>query len=291
MATTVPSHPQPSPELLFETLLAFQRTEALKAAIELDFFTAIGEDNNTAAGVARRCQVSERGARTLCDILTVIGFLHKQDGKYALTPDSAMFLDRRSPACAASIVKFLASPDLIGNYNNLPAAVRKGQTVAEQGGTVAPENPLWVEFARSMAPLATMTSGLIAKLLVRENLSPKKVLDIAAGHGLFGIAIAQQFPAADITALDWANVLEVAKENAAKAGVAARHNTLPGSAFDVNFGAGYDMVLLTNFLHHFDIPTCESLLRKVRTALAPGGHCVTLEFVPNEDRVTPPCSA
>ena len=86
-------------------------------------------------------------------------------------------------------------------------------------------------------------------------------------------------------------MLEVAKENAQKAGDADRYNTLEGSAFDVEFGSGYDLVLLTNFLHHFDPPTCETLLRKVHGALADGGRAVTLEFVPNEDRVTPPDAA
>jgi cyclopropane fatty-acyl-phospholipid synthase-like methyltransferase len=86
-------------------------------------------------------------------------------------------------------------------------------------------------------------------------------------------------------------VLEVAKENAQKAGVADRYSTIEGSAFDVEYGSGYDLVLLTNFLHHFDAPTCETLLRKVHAALADGGRSVTLEFVPNEDRVTPPDAA
>jgi len=86
-------------------------------------------------------------------------------------------------------------------------------------------------------------------------------------------------------------VLEVAKENAQRAGVAERYNTIPGSAFDVDFGSGYDIILLTNFLHHFDPPTNETLLRKVHAALADGGRAVTLEFVPNDDRVSPPDSA
>jgi hypothetical protein len=50
-------------------------------------------------------------------------------------------------------------------------------------------------------------------------------------------------------------------------------------------------VLLTNFLHHFDMATCETLLCKVHAALVPGGRAVALEFVPNEDRVTPPGAA
>jgi len=66
---------------------------------------------------------------------------------------------------------------------------------------------------------------------------------------------------------------------------------LPGSAFDVEFGGPYDAVLLTNFLHHFDVPTCVGLLKKVHAALRPGGRAATLEFVPNEDRVSPPMPA
>jgi hypothetical protein len=85
------------------------------------------------------------------------------------------------------------------------------------------------------------------------------VLDIAAGHGLFGINFAQSNPKVKVTALDWPSVLEVAKGNAAAAGVGGQYSLKPGSAFDVDFGSGYDVVLLTNFLHHFDVPTNEVL--------------------------------
>ena len=117
------------------------------------------------------------------------------------------------------------------------------------------------------------------------------MLDIAAGHGLFGILLAQRNPKAHITALDWPNVLAVANANAQKFGVADRHSLLPGSAFETEFGGPYDLVLVTNFFHHFDQPTCEKLLRKIRAALAPGGRCAALDFVPNDDRVSPPIPA
>jgi 2-polyprenyl-3-methyl-5-hydroxy-6-metoxy-1,4-benzoquinol methylase len=83
-------------------------------------------------------------------------------------------------------------------------------------------------------------------------------------------------------------VLRVALDNSRKAGVQDRYNMLPGSAFEVDFGGPYDAVLLTNFLHHFDQPSCVGLLKKVRAALRPSGRAATLEFVPNEDRVSPP---
>ena len=108
---------------------------------------------------------------------------------------------------------------------------------------------------------------------------------------MFGIAIAKRNPNAEIFALDWAPVLALAKENAKSAGVGARHHLLPGSFFDRDLGAGYNLVLITNFLHHFDPETNEKILKKVRAALAPGGRVVTLDFVPNDDRVTPPAAA
>src|SRR4029077_1385093 len=107
----------------------------------------------------------------------------------------------------------------------------------------------------------------------------------------YGIAYAKQNPQVEVTALEWPMVLEVAQENAQIAGVADRYHLQPGSAFDVDYGTGYDIVLLTNFLHHFDPETCEALLRKVHSALADGGRAVTLEFVPNPDRVSPPQAA
>src|SRR5437868_3968331 len=101
---------QPSPQLFFETMNAYQRTAALKSAIELDAFTAIADGNQTAAALAKHCSASERGMRILCDYLTMVGFLTKKDSRYDLTQDSAVFLNRHSPACLNSAVRFLASP-------------------------------------------------------------------------------------------------------------------------------------------------------------------------------------
>ena len=289
--STSTAQQQPSPLLFFQTINAHQRTEALKAAIELEVFTAIGEGNATAADIAKRCQTSERGMRILCDYLTIMGMLTKESNRYALTLDSATFLDKRSPAYLGGAIQFLAAPELIEGSRHITEAVRKGGTAIENEGTVGPDNPIWVKFARGMAPMMMMPSQLIAKLVDPKADRKLKILDIAAGHGLFGIAFAKHNPQAEITAVDWRAVLEVAKENAQKAGVADRYHTKEGSAFDVDFGGGYDLVLLTNFLHHFDPPTCETLLRKVHAALAGGGRAVALEFVPNEDRVTPPDAA
>jgi hypothetical protein len=271
--------------------MGHQRTAALHAAIELDLFRAIGEGPGDVGSLARHCGGTERGVRILCDYLTIMGIIEKHEGSYRHTPNSAAFLDPRSPACMASISRFLSDPQMREPYSHLADVVRSGHTTLPGEGSVEPDNPVWVEFAHSMAPMMAPMTAPLGGIVIDGLSGPVKVLDIAAGHGLFGIEVAKQYPEAGITALDWALVLEVAKENARKAGVGDRYETLPGSAFDVDFGGPYDIALLTNFLHHFDQPTCIGLLKKVHAAMRPGGRVATLEFVPNEDRVSPPMAA
>src|SRR5437016_11906049 len=117
MATTPQT--QPSPALFFKTVNAYQETEAMRAAIELDLFTAIDEGAQDARAIAAKCQASERGVRMLCDYLTILGFLVKQDQTWRLTPDTAMFLSRKSPANLTSAIGFLALPMLREPFTRL----------------------------------------------------------------------------------------------------------------------------------------------------------------------------
>ena len=277
---------QPTPTHFFQSLFAYRLSAALKGAVELDLFTAIGEGERTAEAITVRVQGSVRGVRILCDFLTVARFLKKNGSEYSLTDESAAFLDRRSKMHMGSVALFLAHDDLVNKFSDIAGCVRKGGTMTDQG-TIVPDNPLWVEFARDMAPIAGMTGEMLYQLLTQTGVSTKRVLDIAGGHGMYGITLAKHAPQAKVTIVDWHDVLEVAKQNAAKAGVEDRYETIPGSAFEVEFGSGYDLVLLTNFLHHFDAATNESLMRKVHASLVPGGHAVVVDFVPNEDRVAP----
>ena len=280
----------PSPDLVFESMFAYQKSAALKSAVELDLFTAIDDGASSASAIAQRVNASERGVRILCDFLTINRLLSKSDGAYQLVPESAAFLSKKSPAYLGSVARFLVMPELGKYMETLPEAVRRGGVEDTGHSSVASDNPIWVEFARSMMPMMIPNAHAIAEL-VAGGTTPIKVLDIAAGHGAFGIAIAQRNPNAEIVAVDWKAVLDVAEEHAQQAGVLGRYRTIAGDAFGIDYGAGYNVALITNFLHHYDPPTCTSLLKKVAGALKPGGQVVVLEFVPNPDRVSPPIPA
>jgi len=286
---TTPRQQSPTPERFFNAISAYQLTEAIKSAIELGVFSAISEGNVTSAKIAERCEAADRGVRILCDFLTIHNFLTKQGTSYGLAAESALFLDRHSPAYLGTAIEFLLNSRLRDSYANLTEAVRRGGTALGEG-MLEPENPAWVKYAHCMMPVVRRPAEVMADAL-RKDGEVHKVLDIAASHGLWGIAVAKQNPSAHIYANDWKNVLEIAQENALAMGVGDRYHLIPGSAFDSNFGKGYDLALITNILHGFDAPTCVILMRKIHAALNPGGRAAIAEFVPNPDRVSPPAAA
>ncbi|CCM75511.1 putative SAM-dependent methyltransferase protein [Rhizobium mesoamericanum STM3625] len=216
----------------------------------------------------------------------VSGFLTKSGENYALTQSSQAFLDKRSPAYMGAAIDFVASPQMLSLFFENPAAfVRNGGSVGL--ANVAPDNPIWVKFARAMGAFTGASAKALASDVATWSKLPSKVLDIAAGPGAFGIEIAKVSPSASVVAIDWKPVLTVTEENATKAGVAERFTFCPGSAFEVDWGSGYDLILLPNFLHHFDRDGCVTLLKKARASLVPEGRAAIVEFVPNEDRVSP----
>lgn len=276
-----------SPERIFGMMAAHVQSSALHGAIELGLFTAIGEGNVTVPAIAARCGASERGIRVLCDYLTISGLLSKTDGAYSLTPETAAFLDQRSPSYLGSISAFLSHDMHRNAAADVAQVVRKGSTLLNGREYFDIENDVWVKFAEGMMPMMFPAAQFMAAQLE----SPKRLLDIAAGHGIFGIQAAVAHPDLEVEAMDWPAVLAVAEANAKNFGVADRWRARPGSALELEFGTGYDVIYLTNFLHHFDVAECTAILRKCRAALAPGGLLATLEFVPNPDRVTPTVSA
>jgi 2-polyprenyl-3-methyl-5-hydroxy-6-metoxy-1,4-benzoquinol methylase len=272
---------------VFDIAIAYRKTAALIAAVKLDVFTKIGSQAIAVEDLASKTGASIRGLRILCDYLTTLGLLKKDGSRYSLTHIAQTFLDESSPFAIGRSIEFLAATEMMDLFLRDPAAyVRRGGS--EGLAQVSPDNPIWVRFAKAMMPFAAPAARRVAAHLSTLAEPPYTVLDLAAGHGLYGIEVAKAFPDSLVTAIDWAEVLEVAKANAEAAGVADRIRMVPGNALDLDWGGDFDLILLPNFLHHFDFETCASLLRKVRANLITGGHALGVDFVPNEDGISPP---
>jgi SAM-dependent methyltransferase len=219
----------------------------------------------------------------LCDHLTVGQHLLKRGNRYRLTLNSRVYLSKDSPAYFGSAVKFLASDTYIRSFCDLLRSVKQGRARSSKTD--------WPGFARLMSPFARHVAEYVAEAITAKSSGPIQVLDVAAGHGLYGLAIATRNPEAHVYALDSPAVLRVAAANAREAGVRKRFHPIPGDAFKAGYGGPYDLVLTANIAHHLEPKDNIALFKKCRSALKPDGKLVLLDFVVNDDHVSPPVEA
>jgi SAM-dependent methyltransferase len=258
---------------------------ALRSAIELDLFTKIGSGRSTAQSLAAACAASKRGVQLLCDNLVLQGHLWKEGSRYHLTLNSRLYLTRSSPAYMGSAVEFFASDGTIAAFSRLTEAVKRGRCASRDA--LSADEAYWVKFASAMAPLAQPVAEFAAEALAVDSAGPIQVLDIAAGHGIYGCEIALRNPDAHIFALDSSAVLQVAAHNSRKRGLADRYHLLPGDALKVKFGGPYDIILAANFAHHLDASGNVRLFKKCRRALKPRGRFVVIDCVPDPEGGAP----
>jgi SAM-dependent methyltransferase len=121
----------------------------------------------------------------------------------------------------------------------------------------------------------------------RAPKGPVRVLDLAAGSGVWGIAIAQQSPHVTVTAVDWPAVLETTRKTAQRFGLADRFHFVAGDLATADFGTGHQIATLGHILHSEGAERSRNLLRKTFDALAPGGSIVIGEFLVDADRRGP----
>ena len=170
----------PSPALFFETASAFERTEALRTAVELDLFSLISAGHQTAEEIAARCNTSPRGTRILANYLVSLGFLLKTGDQYQLTHDSAVYLDRKSPNYLGEAMDYLVSTQIRSCFGSLTDAVRNGGTALANEGVMSTENTVWVSYARSIGPVMELPARLLARQLGGDRKQALRVLDVAA---------------------------------------------------------------------------------------------------------------
>src|SRR5437879_153207 len=149
---------EPSLSLVWDSFTGYQRTAALKAAVELGVFAHIAAGAATVDDLAARCHAAPRGLRALLNHLVMDGFLTRDAERYSLSATAAAFLDPASPSYVGAAISFIASPMIYDSFAHLTNAVRRGGTAIANDGTLAPEHPVWVDFARAMAPLAGLTA-------------------------------------------------------------------------------------------------------------------------------------
>lgn len=282
------SRPGAGPDAAAITQMAFSfvPSRILAAALELGIFDHIAGGRRTPAEVAQAAAASERGTRMLLDSLAALELLAKRDGHYDLAPIAAEHLVRGRPGYAGSA---LEAGSIERGWRNLTEVIRTGAPV-QHGESQKDAEEFFPALVRSLhvtnAPFAQRLAAALGAGASHRGL---RVLDVACGSGVWGIAIAEADREASVTAQDYPRVLETTREYVRRHGLQNRFEYLPGDLKQVGFGENrYDLAILGNIVHSEGERSSRDLLRRVRRALRPGGRVAVVDMVPNDTRTGPP---
>jgi ubiquinone/menaquinone biosynthesis C-methylase UbiE len=262
-------------------------TLIIEVALNLGVFDALDKSPQTSPQLARQIRATERGLTAILNALVGLQLLARKGSRYTLTPESASFLvSTRVPYYGAFFHH--TTRQLIPKWLQLGKVVRTGRPASEvnshNGGA-----SFFAGFVESLFPLSfPAASALGEHLRLSKARRPVNVLDIAAGSGVWGIALAKQSPHVKIAAVDWPEVLKVTERVARRHGLGRRLTKIPGDLLEVNYGNGHNIATLGHILHSEGRDRSRRLLKKVNKALSPGGTIAIMEFMVDHDRSGPP---
>jgi len=282
------SHAAITPDRVMQMAWGFAPTMMLEAGVSLRVFDILDGGPKSAETVASLAGASVRGMRVLMNGLASIGLLTTSGtGLYGLAPDTAAFLVNGKPAYMGALTRHLAQ-DLIPMWQGLSGVVRTGKpnTAVNQPGGGA---EFFENFVEDLYPMSYPAATALAAVLdVAKAVGPVKALDLAAGSGVWGIALAKQSPHVSVTAVDWLNVLNVTRKVAEREGVTGQFSYVAGDLAEADFGGGYNIATLGHILHSEGEERSRALLKKTGAAMAKGGTIAIAEFLVNEERSGPP---
>ena len=278
-----------TPERISHLAWAYTAPLMMEAAIRHGIFDLLAEDPKTIEQVAARTGASVRGVRALMNALAGLQLLVKDDeGGFGLSADAAAYLVEGRPGYMGGMIRH-TSTQLMPMWLRVSEAVETGKPPSGGVNRESVGTEFFHRFVEDLFPMNYPAARkLAAHLGLAESPRPARVLDLAAGSGVWGIALAEDAPHVSVTAVDWPGMLDLTRRVAGRHGVADRFSFVGGDLLAADFGGGYDVATLGHILHSEGEQRSRALLRKTFDALAPGGTIAIQEFLVNDDRSGPP---
>jgi SAM-dependent methyltransferase len=276
-----------TPERLQQLGFAYAPPLIISAAVNNKVFDALQGGAKTVEQLKRETGASARGLRAIMDALVGLELLKKdRQSKYSLTPESQAFLISDKPGALSGFFGSIL-PIMTSRWLRLTDIVRDGQpAVAVNQETEGTE--FFSQLVETIIPMSYAGAQKLAdQLKVAKAREQVRVIDLAAGSGIWGIAVAQKSPRVQVTAVDWAGMIPTTKRITEKFGVRDRFDFIEGDLLEANFGSGYDVATLGHILHSEGEQRSRQLLTKAFRALKSGGTIAIAEWLVNDERTKP----
>jgi SAM-dependent methyltransferase len=285
MTTSAPA--AVTPERIMQFAWGYIPPLVLEAAIRHRVFDVLAGGAKTVQEVHADTGASERGLTAIMNALVGLNFLAKDaHGAYSLTTESDTFLVSTKPGYLGGFLRH-CSQHLIPKWLHLNDIVASGRPLEavnqeEAGGS------FFHEFVSDIFPTSYPSAQNLARHLSSSGSAPHRVLDLAAGSGVWSIALAQSSQAVHVTAVDWPEVIPVTRATVSRFGLTDRFSFIEGDLLQADFGSNHTVVTLGHILHSEGRERSRTLLAKTFRALAPGGTIAIAEFLVNAERTGPP---
>ncbi len=282
---TIPSGSPVTPERIMQFAWGYVPPLVLEAAIRHRVFDVLDSGAKSVREVHEATGASERGLSAIMNVLVGLNFLAKDtQGSYSLTPESAAFLVSTKPAFQGGMIRH-CSEHLIPRWLHLNEVVETGKPV-EAVNQEAEGSEFFQNFVSDIFPMSYPAAQALAGHLAASG-GAGRVLDLATGSGVWGIALAQGSEQVRVTAVDWPDVLPVTRKTVARFGLTDRFSFVEGDLMQADFGSNHNVATLGHILHSEGEQRSRALLAKTFAALAPGGTIAIQEFLVNSDRTGP----
>src|SRR5207302_4713786 len=278
---------QVTPERLMELSFAYAPPLIISAAVGNKIFDTLENGAKTAEDVAKETGASPRALKILMNALVGLDLLKKdREGKYSLTPESAAFLVSNKLGTHAGFFATIA-PQLISRWLRLTDIVREDRpAVAVNQETEGTE--FFTQLVERIIPMSYPAAQRLGDhLKIAKTKDDVRVLDLAAGSGIWGIALAQKSPRVRASAVDWAGMIPTTKRITEKFGVRDHFDFVEGDLLEAEFGSGYEVATLGHILHSEGEQRSRQLLKKTFRALKSGGVIAIAEWLVNDQRTAP----
>lgn len=278
---------QVTPDRILQLSFGYAPPLIIQAALTHRVFDVLETGPRSLKEVSANTSLPERGLRAIMNALVGLGLLIRDSsGEYSLSSESSQFLVSSKPSYIGGYIRHHTA-QLIPEFMDL-------EDIVSRGGPVLPdeeeqiETEFYQEFVEALFPLVYPGAQVLADALgVAKARAPVRVLDLGAGSGVWGIALALKSASVLVTAVDWAGIVSITRAMAARHGVVNRFRFVEGDLFKVDFRRGYSIAMLGHVLHTEGEAANKRLLEKTFDALAPGGTVAIAEILVDENRTGP----